>query len=134
MRRITALLIAVLLLMASSPAFADGTEIQLLHLNSTLPATTDQAVYTISGKVDEGTSVEVKLNNADLYKPDIGPFGMFYQSVNLKMGKNSIDITARKGGLVQVIKCLITRKDNNEPVKKLELSPELKEAISISFK
>ncbi|MDI6600219.1 MAG: hypothetical protein QME46_00370 [Thermoanaerobacteraceae bacterium] len=136
MRKIAALLIVVLLLMASSPAFADGTETQLIRLNSTLPATIDNSTYTISGKVEAGTSVEVKLNNEDIYKPQIGLLGFFYTQIeNLKLGNNTVEITARKGDLVQVIKGLITR--NNSDVKKsietLEI-PGLKEAISISFK
>lgn len=135
MRKIAALLILVLLLMASSPAFADGTETQLIQLYSALPATVDNATYAISGRVEAGTSVEVKLNNADIYSRPIGPAGYFYTQIeNLKMGNNTVAITAKKGDLVQVIKGLITRnnKDTTKSVETLDIP--VKEAISISFK
>ncbi len=135
MKKISLLLVLIMLLMASSPAFADGTETQLIQLYSDLPAVAYTSTSAISGRVVAGASVEVKLNNAEIYKRPGGAVGYFYTTVkDLKMGGNTVVITAKKGSQTQTITGLITRRsgDTTNSVETLDIP--IKNAISISFK
>ena len=133
MKKISSLLIVMMLIMASSPAFAKGT--QLIQIYSTLPSVSYSSSSAVSGRVVAGASVMVKLNNIKIYSRPVGAVGYFYTPVKgLKMGSNKVTITAYKGGHNQTITGIITRRNKNTANSVKSLNIPVKNAISISFK